>query len=266
MVLLSRGGVSQSCMDTYCGSAYETCLNIPKCHQLLRCLDKCYDSSYTDFSPMKSDTLTCMTTCLFTYADFYYTGLSRCLTDNKCLVVPDVPSTCRYPGETIVHRKYNVTDLKGGWWVARGYYPALDCVACQHTFFDPVMYENDKFVYRPTFEALTVNRSYTFVNGTILVDLDNTDAGAPIELDYYLYGIPVHMTWHALTGAEDNSTVLIYYCGNIMTKWNFEGALILTRSPVLPPDADMQYAEMVDKSLNIPYDKFCKPQLSPCPN
>jgi hypothetical protein len=207
-----------------------------------------------------------MAMCTFTYADFHYTGLSRCLADNKCLVLPSIPSMCRYPERTTVHRKYNVSDLKGGWWVARGYYPALDCVACQHTFFDAVMYENDKFVYRPTFEALTLNESFTLVNGSILVDLDNTEPGEPIELDYYLYGVPVHMTWHALTGADDNSTVLIYYCGNIMAEWNFEGALILTRSPQLPPYSDTLFEGMVQRSLDIPYEEFCKPQLTPCPN
>lgn len=264
--LTDTSPLNLTCMTTNCGSAYQTCLLQPKCQQLLQCLDKCYAGFDTDVSLMKSDTLSCMTTCTFTYADFYYTGFSRCLTDNKCLTLPYVMAKCRYPEETIIHKKYQISDLKGGWWVARGYYPALDCIACQHIFFDGFEYDKDRFVYRPTFEALTVNGSFTYVNGSILVNLENTDPGEAIELDYYIYGVPVHMTWHVLAGTEDNSTVLVYYCGDILAEWNFEGAMILTRSPVLPPGVDVQFAEMVKRSLNIQYEKFCKPQLQPCPN
>lgn len=258
--------VDTACMNTNCGSAYQTCVNSAKCQQLLVCLDKC-DAGFTmDTSLMKSNTLSCATTCIFTYADFYFTGFSRCMIENKCLKVHYVSAACRYPDEVTRDRYFQISDLKGGWWVARGYYPAMDCVACQHTFFDGFQYLDNQFVYRPTFEALTLNGSYTYVNGSILVDLTNTKPGEPIELDYLLYGVPVHTNWHVLTGTADNSTILVYYCGDIMKEWNFEGALILSRSPVLPEDAEILYSKMVSKSVNLPYVKFCKPQLAPCPN
>ena len=258
--------VDTVCMNANCGSAYETCLNSAKCQQLLVCLDKCYAGFDTDTSLMKSNSLSCATTCIFTYADFYFTGFSRCMIENKCITLRPMPAFCRYPSEVAKHRYFQISDLKGGWWVARGYYPAMDCIACQHTFFDGFQYLNNQFVYRPTFEALTVNGSYTYVNGSILVDLENTKPGEPIELDYYLYGVPVHTNWHVLTGTDDNSTILVYYCGDILTEWRFEGALILSRSPVLPPDAEALYSAMVRRSVNLPYEKFCKPQLAPCPN
>jgi len=266
--------VNTTCMDSNCLSAYTTCINQPKCKQLLSCLVRCYDDFTTDPSPMKSKTQACIYTCTFSYADFYYTGLARCLTDYKCLDLPPISTHCRYPDQVVTTKKYNITDLRDGWWVVKGFNLAYDCVACQHTFFDAVQYEKDNYVYRPTFESHNEDGSYTLVNGSILVPLVNNQPGDPINLDYYLYGVPMHLTWHVLNGISvnntfyhDNSTVLVYYCGDINTQWYFEGALILTRSPaLLSPDADTQFAKMVEESTNLEYERFCSPQVEPCPN
>lgn len=255
-----------TCMNTNCGSAYQTCLIHPKCKQLLVCLSKCLDKFQDDTSLMKSDTQTCIGTCTFTYADIFYTGFSRCLVDNKCINLPLISTKCRYPNEVSMPRKFQISDLKGGWWKVRGYNPAYDCIPCQHTFFDGFQFENDRFAYRPTFEALTVNSSHTLVNGSIYVDLENTAPGGVIDLDYYLFGIPVHLSWYALDGPADNSSVLVYYCGNVLTQWNIEGAMILSRSPVLPANADQQFSELVKRNTDLEYSAFCKPQLHPCPN
>lgn len=59
----------------------------------------------------------------------------------------------------------------------------------------------------------------------------------------YNYGIPEHFTWHVLDGSADNSTILV----DVATNWRVEGAMILTQSPVLPPDADVTFAEMVER-------------------
>lgn len=148
----------------------------------------------------------------------------------------------------------------------RGFNPAYDCLACQHTFFDGFEFEKDKFVYRPTFEALTTNGTYSLVNGSILADLQNTNPGDTISINYYLYGIPVNLNWHVIDGNSDNSTVLVYYCGNVLDKWSYEGAIIMARSPVEPPDAELLYSGMVAKNTYLDYSAFCKPQISPCPN
>ena len=151
--------------------------------------------------------------------------------------------------------------------MARGYNPAYDCVPCQHIFFDAFQYMDNQFAYRPTFEAVTVNGSHSLVNGSIYDLLQNNKPGEVIQLDYYLYGIPEHYIWHVLDGPADNSTILVYYCGDVATNWNIEGAMILTRSPVLPPEADVMFAELVKKNIvDMEYELFCKPQLDPCPN
>ncbi len=264
---LKASPVNTTCLTTdICGSAYQTCLIHPECSKLLQCLEKCLDDFESDTTPMKSTTQSCLGTCLFSYADFYYTGLGRCLTDNDCFHLPHVTTPCRYRKGVSESRKFQISDLKGGWWKVRGFNPAYDCIPCQHTFFDGFEWTNDQFVYRPTFEVVAVNGSHVLVNGTISVSLENTKPGKAIVLDYYLYGHPNHQTWYVLDGPADNSTILIYYCGTSMSKWQYEGAMILSRSPVLKPTDDKHFAEMVTANTNLDYSKFCSPQLHPCSN
>ena len=87
--------INQSCLLSNCGPAYANCQAQPKCSMLLSCLDKCSQTFPTDMSPMKSDTESCLATCIFTYADFYFTGFSRCMTENDCLVLPYLHTRCR---------------------------------------------------------------------------------------------------------------------------------------------------------------------------
>lgn len=257
--------VDMECLNTTCGSAYETCLSYSKCSSLLTCITKCLEGFDSDTSLMKSTTQSCVNTCSFSYADIFYVALARCLTDNKCVKLPPIPSTCRYPDKIKMTRKYQLSDLKGGWWKVRGYNPAYDCLPCQHTFFDPVQFENNKFTYRPSFKQLTVNNTYLLVNGTILVDLDDTEPGQVIEIDYYLFGVPVRMSWYALDGAADGSIVLVYYCGNVLD-WNYEGAMILSRSTQLPSQAEDAFEHLVSVNTGLDYTKFCSPQFKSCPN
>lgn len=257
--------VNMECLSKHCASAYETCKIYPECSQLLTCLEKCFQEFDNDNSPMKTITQSCVNNCTFSLADKWYVVFSRCLTDNNCYSFPPIPGTCKYPEKVKISRNFNITDLKGGWWKVRGYNQAYDCLACQHTFFDPLEYDKTTFFYRPTFEVPATNGSSKLINGTIYVQLKDTAPGDVIEIDYYLYGLPVHLKWYTLDGAADNSSVLVYYCGN-MSEWNFEGAMILSRSPILSPDADEQFASMVADNTPFNYNEFCTPQLSPCPN
>ena len=260
-MLPEDGPVNLTCLNENCASAYYTCSIYPKCSQLLTCLTKCLDGFEKDTTLLKSQTQSCAQTCIFSYADEFFVGLSRCLTDNKCINLPPIYSNCKYLALT---RRFQVSDLKGGWWIVRGYHPTYDCTACQHTF-DAVEFEDNQFFYRPTFEALTTNDSFVLVNGTIYVSLENTDPGEVIDIDYYFYGFPFHIRWFTLDGTADNSSVLVYYCGNVL-QWSFEGSMIMTRSPILPPGSDSQFLDMVHKNTYLPYSVFCKPQITPCPN
>lgn len=181
--------INTTCLNVICGSSHQTCLLHAECKLLLTCLEKCLDGFDGDGSLMKSTTQACVRTCTFTYADFYYTGFSRCLADHKCLELPRVDTKCRHPngGGLRPSRKFQISDVKGGWCVARGYNPAYDCVPCQHVFFDAFEYFKDRFAYRPTFEALTVDNSHALVIGSIFyVPLQNSEPGEDIQLDYYL--------------------------------------------------------------------------------
>ena len=263
--IVEDGPVNMDCLNNNCASGYQTCLIHTKCRLLLDCLTKCYSGFDDDTSPYKTTTQHCIYTCQFTYADEFYVGLSRCLTDNSCFELPPIKDACKYPSEVVVSKQYQLRDLKGGWWVVKGYNPAQDCWPCQHTFFDAEEYDNKTFHYRPSFEVANNNGSFDLINGTIYVTLKDTAPGEAINISYYLYGMPVNLTWYTLDGKDDNSTVLVYYCGN-MLQWNFEGAVFLSRSPVIPPSSDAWFEEMLEKNTHLKYSDFCSPQLYPCPN
>ena len=252
--------------ENLCASAYQTCLIHPECSKLLTCQEKCLDDFDADTSPMKSTTQTCLGTCLFSYADFYYTGFARCLTDNHCFRLQKVTTSCRYHNGVKGKRKFQISDLKGGWWKVRGYNPAYDCQDCPHTFFDGFEFDKTQFTYRPTFEIKAENGSNILVNGSITEDLKNTEPGDPIIIDYYAFGLPTHMAWYVLDGPLDNSTLLVYYCGYTMSEWHFEGAMILSRSPVVKATDEKKFEEMVKANTDLDYSKFCKPKLEPCSN
>ena len=258
--------VDEECLEKTCGSPYQTCKDYSGCSSLMDCLTDCMGRFDSDNSNMKSSTHLCINKCLYMYEDIYFVALARCLTDNDCVKLPPYPSTCRYPNQTKQYRQYKLQDLKGGWWVAKGYNRAYDCLTCQHNFFDAMPFTTNEFTYRPTFYTTGLNKTLMLVNGSVLVDLNEVDnAGDPIELGYYLFGIPFKFTWYPLDGLYDGSVVYVYYCGSLLN-WRMEGALVLSRSKELPSGSEQQIKEMISSSSGLDVQDFCINSNAACTN
>ena len=257
--------IDEECLKTTCGAPYQTCLDYSRCARLTTCLKDCMSHFDSDTSPMKWVTHSCVNKCAYNYEDIYFVALARCLTDNKCVHLPTYPSTCRYPNKTRQYQKYQLSDLKGGWWVAKGYNRAYDCLVCQHTFFDAVPFMKNDYIYRPTFYTSGANDTLKLVNGSVLVDLDEINPGDTIELDYYMFGVPFKLSWHVLDGYPDGTIVFVYYCGSLLN-WKYEGAMILSRSKELPNGSDQALKEQVSVTTGLDYNKFCTNSNTDCAN
>ncbi len=258
--------VDEECLLHTCGSPYLTCKDYPNCVSHLTCVQDCINEFDKDDSRMKSSTHLCLNKCMYIYEDIYFVALARCLSDNNCIKLPSYPSTCRYPNNTKQIRKYQLQDLKGGWWVAKGYNQAYDCLSCQKTFFDAAPFTNNEFTYRPMFYINGLNDTMKLVNGSILVDLNEIDAGDTLQLDYYLFGVPFKLNWYILNGYYDGSIVYVYYCGTLYN-WDYEGAMILSRSKEIPTGMEQFLKEMVSESTTgLDYNYFCTHSNNACTN
>lgn len=52
----------------------------------------------------------------------------------------------------------------------------------------------------------------------------------------YNSGFPGDQTWYVMH--LDDDTLMIYYCGDVLASWHFEGLLIMSKTTTLNPERE----------------------------
>lgn len=196
------------------------------------------------------------TTCTFACAESYPTtkvdNLLSCLyVDHKCLSLPPPDplnnATCRNPTETV--ESVEDEQLNGMWYVVQGFNPLYDCYACQELSFDVT---DGKIDYKALFSMIAVNGTEIWPSASMTGD-DRAQPGKLI-MNGEDNGLPDEQTWYVMHMSED--TFVVYYCGNILDSWHFEGLLVMSKTPSLNP-AKQDAVKQILADLEIAEEDTC---------
>jgi len=197
------------------------------------------------------------TTCTFDCSQSYATPkvdtMFQCLfVDNKCLSLPPPDplnnATCRNPTQTVAAVDDSL--LNGLWYVVQGFNPLYDCYECQKLSFEVT---DGKINYEALFNMIAVNGTEIWPTAKMTGD-DRTIPGH-LVMDGVDNGLPDHQDWRVMLLTED--TLVVYYCGNVLDSWHFEGLLVMSKMTSLNP-ARQSDVNRILMGLEIAQDQTCK--------
>jgi len=251
--------VNLLCIYDHCFPELVACAD-PGCQKDLKCVGSCLANWDKDTTPGKSEILNCTTICQFTYFDDNVDNFLNCLVENSCISLPPVPSTC-VPSPKPV-KQLSVVDLRGDWWVVRGYNPVQDCRPCMHQHFQSIS--------ETTFED-DLDEIVTLTDGTHKaisqkydMPIESPGEGFTFQFDYA--GGANNITWWVLDKADDGSYALVYYCGAALGNWNYVGGQVLARNTSLSPEAYAKITDSFESSVGLDLSEFCYNEVKDCNN
>lgn len=68
-------------------------------------------------------------------------------------------------------------------------------------------------------------------------------------------------TWWPLDKADDDSWIIVYYCG-VSSGWNYKGGLVLSKLRMLTESEEMMVEESFFNAIGLKLADFCKPDTS----
>ena len=254
----STGGANMVCMLEHCLTSSIACLADSTCRTYMECSQKCMNVWDNDTTPGKFHVQNCTNKCSFTYNDKTIDVFMSCATENNCVTFPSIPNPCQ-GREVHPLKQLSLNDVKDTWWIVRGYHPVFDCYPCAHPNFEPI---NATFwSYNPTYFAYLVNGSVELVHQHF--EMPFQAPGKNITFVYHDMGLDHSKTWWIIDQANDNSYILLYYCGNTL-QWYYNGAIVLARNRTLSEGAYADIAVSYQKSVGLNLDDFCFPLTSNC--
>ena len=250
-----------ACISKHCVVQSAGCVADTGCRDAIECASGCMRKWDADATPEKYHVQNCTNICAFSYGygNKGYESFMGCLTENKCMSFPLIPSRCKAPGNLTTLKKLSTKDLEGTWWVVRGAHPVYDCYPCQHLYFKPL--NATYWIYTPKYQMYLVNGSLGVAD--IPYIMPNTTPGSEISFVYFDMGLVHYENWWLIDGAEDLSYVLLYYCGNTL-QWYYDGALVLARGTSLSTSDYSAIAESYSKAVGLDTSKFCHTKAKGC--
>ena len=234
-VTSSKGRSSLSCAMQNCGRELSSCLRDPNCAKGLSCILGC---------TTKSEVGKCQVRCTDLFGGDAMNELTECsLTTYHC--IPPLPPDPKYAypvAKELTTRKFDISLLRGKWYVAAGLNEAFDCFDCQEHYFyqpsDPIL-RKSRMVADAAFSFRIKYDDGSWFTKTEYKRIISTDENFPGFLQLILR--PDRMNymdqWNILTWNPDEYFVVQYRGRN--AAWNgYGGVNVYTRTGHLPHDKD----------------------------
>lgn len=250
------------CVVEHCSEVAGGCLLSAECRTASLCAKKCISDEWDkDNTTEKVHVQNCSNICAFSYRDKTYVDFIQCVAQHECIAFPPIPSHCHAPDHVSPLKQLSTKDLNGSWWVVKGLHPVYDCYPCQHLYFSQI--NSTAWKYQPKYQVYLANGSLGLIDDAYV--LPNTAPGQNISFLYYDLGLPHYETWWLIDEADDQSYLILYYCGHTL-QWYYDGALVLSRKMALP-DADYsKIAAAYKQGAAVNYDDFCSTKTANCPD
>ena len=256
-----NSSLNLECLAQHCLVEVGECVADKDCRDGALCAKKCLDNWNQDTTSEKVHVQNCTNICAFSYEGAVYKKFMDCMGDHQCMSFPSIPSQCKAPGNITLLKKLSVKDLEGIWWVVKGLHPVYDCYPCQHLSFTPI--NASIWSYKPKYQVYLTNGSLALADQEFF--LPNTTSGDSISFHYHDVGLSHYETWWLFDAADDNSYVLLYYCGHTL-QWYYDGSLIMARESSLSDDDYTSIAKSYSQALGIKLSDLCSTSTKQCPD
>lgn len=255
--------VNEVCMATHCGVQSAACFANKACKNNIDCAAGCLAKWEQDKTPEKFHVQNCTAICTFSYTSKAYYNFMACMAAHNCMNLPSIPNTCKAPGNITILKEVPITEMDGAWWVVRGYHPVYDCYPCQNDHLSP--HNSTAWIYNPHYQVYLANKSLGLIDQSGYINTQTTSK-AGYSIVFEDAGVGNVETWWVVDKADDDSYYLVYYCGYEL-QWYFEGAIVLSKNPVLSTSAVTAITESYKKAVGLDFKKFCSPRAgSSCPD
>ena len=252
--------INAVCVAAHCTIQSAACFTDSMCKKNVGCVSECFSKWDDDKTKEKFMIQNCTSICTFSYTSKAYTNFMTCLSVHNCMKLPSIPNTCKGPNNITISKQVPLGDLRGSWWVIRGYHPVYDCYPCQNDTLYP--HNSTTWVYSPHYEVYLANGTLGLVKQSGFLKNGTTPKDG-YSITFEDAGVSNYETWWVIDKAEDDSYVLVYYCGSLL-QWYFEGAIVFAHGPELSADKVAAITASYKSATGLDFAEFCSPDVTNC--
>ncbi|KAK2638110.1 hypothetical protein Ddye_025905 [Dipteronia dyeriana] len=259
LVIPSAGAVDAlktcTCLLKECRLELAKCIANPSCAANVTCLQTCNN---------RPDEIECQIKCGDLFENSVVDEFNDCaVSRKKCVPQKSDLGEFTVPDPAVLVKSFNVADFSGQWYISSGLNPSFDTFDCQlHEFHT----ESDKLVGNLSWRIRTIDGGFFTRSAVQRFVQDPVHPGI-----LYNHGneyLHYQDDWYILSSKMENKPddyVFVYYRGSNDAWDGYGGAVIYTRSAVLPetivPELE-KAAKSVGRDFNtfINTDNTCGPE------
>lgn len=234
-----------ACLLKECRVEFAQCIGNPACAANIACLQTCNG---------RPDETECQIKCGDLFENSVVDRFNECaVSQKKCVPKKNDEGTFPVPEPSALVKSFNIADFSGKWYISSGLNPTFDTFDCQvHEFFPTSKTITGKLSWRistPDGGFITRSAVQRFVQ-------DSSQPGALYNHDNeYLH---YQDDWYILSSKIENKPddyIFVYYRGKNDAWDGYGGAVVYTRSPVLPSSI-VPELEKAARKVGLDFQKF----------
>ncbi|KAM0935871.1 putative violaxanthin de-epoxidase [Dioscorea sansibarensis] len=236
-----------TCLLKECRVELAKCIANPSCAANVACLQTCNN---------RPDETECQIKCGDLFENNVVDEFNECaVSRKKCVPRKSDVGEFKVPDPSALVRNFNISDFNGKWYITRGLNPTFDTFDCQlHEFH----VESGKLVGNITWRIRTPDSAF-FTRSTLQKFVqDPSQPGILYNHDNeYLH---YQDDWYILSSKvknEPDDYIFVYYRGRNDAWDGYGGAVVYTRSSVLP-ESIVPELEKAAKSVGRDFSKFIR--------
>ncbi|KAL5767994.1 hypothetical protein ACOSQ2_014777 [Xanthoceras sorbifolium] len=251
LVIPSAGAVDAlktcTCLLKECRLELAKCIANPSCAANVTCLQTCNN---------RPDETECQIKCGDLFENSVVDEFNECaVSRKKCVPQKSDLGEFPVPDPAVLVKSFNITDFGGKWFISSGLNPTFDAFDCQlHEFHT----ESDKLVGNLSWRIRTPDGGFFTRSAVQRFVQDPVHPGILYNRgNEYLH---YQDDWYILSSKIENKPddyVFVYYRGSNDAWDGYGGAVVYTRSAVLP-ETIVPELEQAAKSVGRDFNKFIK--------
>ncbi|CAI0433848.1 unnamed protein product [Linum tenue] len=236
-----------ACLLKECRPEFAKCISNPSCAANIACLQTCNN---------RPDETECQIKCGDLFANSVVDEFNECaVSRKKCVPQKSDVGDFPVPDPAVLVKNFNISDFTGKWFITSGLNPSFDVFDCQlHEFHT----EGDRLVGNISWRIGYPDGSFITRNAEQRFSQDPMQPGALYNHDNeYLH---YQDDWYILSSKIEQKAddyVFVYYRGRNDAWDGYGGAVVYTRSAVLP-ESIVPELERAAKSVGRDFSKFIK--------
>ncbi|XP_074563670.1 violaxanthin de-epoxidase, chloroplastic [Curcuma longa] len=236
-----------SCLLKECRVELARCIANPSCAANIACLQTCND---------RPDETECQIKCGDLFENSVVDEFNECaVSSKKCVPRKSTVGEFPVPDPSSLVKTFNISDFSGKWFITSGLNPTFDTFNCQlHEFH----VESDKLVGNLSWRISTPDSGFFTRSAVQRFVQDSSQPGILYNHDNeYLH---YQDDWYIISSKVENKEddyIFVYYRGRNDAWDGYGGAVVYTRSAVLP-DSIVPELEKAAKSIGRDFSNFIK--------